>query len=80
MRLSAYRPSLMKYHTHLLRLKGDSSGGWTLSRVGTAEERMGTNREIANLEEKLADVERWEERVRELDRMLAVQVPVEEGV
>jgi ATP-binding cassette subfamily D (ALD) long-chain fatty acid import protein len=70
----------MKYHTHLLRLKGDGSGEWTLTRVGTAEERIGTDREIANLEEKLADVERWEERVRELDRMLAVQVPVEERV
>lgn len=72
------RPSLMKYHTHLLTLKGDGSAGWTLSRVGTAEEMMGTNREIASLEEKLADVEKWEERVRELDRMLAVQVPVDE--
>lgn len=75
---SRYRPSLMKYHTHLLTLKGDGSAGWTLSRVGTAEEMMGTNREIASLEEKLADVEKWEERVRELDRMLAVQVPVDE--
>jgi ATP-binding cassette, subfamily D (ALD), peroxisomal long-chain fatty acid import protein len=71
------RPSLMKYHTHLLTLKGDGSAGWTLSRVGTAEERVSTNREIASLENKLADVERWEERVKELNRMLAVQVPVD---
>jgi ATP-binding cassette subfamily D (ALD) long-chain fatty acid import protein len=68
----------MKYHTHLLTLKGDGSAGWTISRVGTAEERMGTDREIASLEKKLADVERWEMRVRELNQMLAVQVPVEE--
>ncbi|KAF5350966.1 hypothetical protein D9756_008231 [Leucocoprinus leucothites] len=63
------RPSLTKYHTQLLTLNLDSSGPaqWTLSRVGTAEERMGIDREIKSLEEKLADVESWEARVKELD-------------
>ncbi|KAG6821367.1 hypothetical protein H0H93_014164 [Arthromyces matolae] len=67
------RPSLMKYHTHLLTLKGDSSGGWTLAQVGTAEERMGIDREISTLESKLADVEKWERRVKELDVLLSTQ-------
>ncbi|KAG5353229.1 hypothetical protein C0989_009192 [Termitomyces sp. Mn162] len=67
------RPSLMKYHTHLLTLAGDGSAGWTLTQVGTAEERMGIDREITSLESKLADVEKWEERVKELDVLLSTQ-------
>lgn len=65
-------PSLTKYHTQLLTLNLDSSGSakWTLSRVGTAEERLEINREIKSLEEKLADVEHWEQRVKELDGLL----------
>jgi len=63
-------PSLMKYHTQLLTLTGDGSGSWTLSRVGTAEERMSVDREILTLERKLAEVEEWETRVGELNRLL----------
>lgn len=63
----------MKYHTHLLILSGDGSAGWTLAQVGTAEERMGIDREITSLESKLADVEKWEERVKELDVLLSTQ-------
>jgi ATP-binding cassette subfamily D (ALD) long-chain fatty acid import protein len=66
-----YSPSLMKYHTQLLTLSGDGSGKWTLSRVGTAEERMSIGREISTLERKLAEVEEWERRVQELDTLLA---------
>ncbi|KAG5644365.1 hypothetical protein DXG03_008662 [Asterophora parasitica] len=69
------RPSLMKYHTHLLTLSGDGSARWTLTQVGTAEERMGIDREISSLESKLADVEKWEERVKELDVFLSAQEP-----
>jgi ATP-binding cassette, subfamily D (ALD), peroxisomal long-chain fatty acid import protein len=61
----------MKYHTRLLKLTGDGSGSWTLSRVGTAEERMSVDREISALERKLAEVEHWESRVQELNRLLA---------
>ncbi|KAJ7583528.1 ABC transporter transmembrane region 2-domain-containing protein [Mycena floridula] len=65
------RPSLMRYHTQLLTVSGDGSAGWTLTRVGTAEERMGIDREIAMLEGKLKDVENWESRLKELDVLLA---------
>lgn len=68
----------MKYHTHLLTLTGDGSAQWTLTQVGTAEERMGIDREISSLENKLADVEKWEKRVKELDSLLSVQEPAEE--
>ncbi|OCH84612.1 hypothetical protein OBBRIDRAFT_798935 [Obba rivulosa] len=67
------RPSLMRYHTQLLTLTGDGTGRWTLSRIGTAEERMGIDREIVSLENKLADVESWEARVKELTRLLSAQ-------
>lgn len=67
------RPSLMRYHTHLLTLAGDGTGKWTLSQIGTAAERMGIDREIITLEDKLAEVERWEARVNELNQLLSAQ-------
>lgn len=73
------RPSLAKYHTHLLTLSGDGTGSWTLTRVGTDEERMGIDREIATLEAKLAEVDAQEERLRELDALLGVQEMPEES-
>jgi len=65
-------PSLAKYHTRLLTIRGDGTGGWDLTLVGTAEERLGLDREIQSLEAKLADVEAWETRVGELEQMLKV--------
>ena len=44
---------------------------WTLTRVGTAEERMGIDREIAILEGKLAEVNNWQNRVKELEILLS---------
>ena len=64
------RPSLAKYHTQLLTLTGDGTGSWTLTRVGTEEERMGIGREIEMLRHKLKEVETWEERVKELEVLL----------
>lgn len=64
---------MTKFHKQLLTLNLDSSSSahWTLSRVGTAEERMEIHREIKSLEEKLADVEGWESRVKELEVLLS---------
>jgi len=67
------RPSLAKYHTLLLTLTGDGSSRWTMTRVGTAEERMGVDREIITLENKLAEKDAWEQRLKELDALLSVQ-------
>lgn len=63
-------PTLTKYHTRLLTVLGDSAGSWTLTTVGTAEERMGIDREILMLEAKLAEVGSWERRVKELEVLL----------
>ncbi|KZV68369.1 hypothetical protein PENSPDRAFT_653296 [Peniophora sp. CONT] len=62
------RPALAKYHTHVLTL--DGAGGYTLTRVGGAEERMGRAREERVLREKLAEVEKWEERLTVLGKAL----------
>ena len=68
--VNARRPSLAKYHTQLLTLTGDGTGSWTLTRVGTEEERMGIGREIEMLRRKLKEVETWEERVKALEVLL----------
>lgn len=67
------RPSLTKYHSKLLTITGDGKGSWTLTQLGTAEERMGIDREIVALEDKLAEVSGWEQRVKELAKALSVQ-------
>jgi len=66
----SHRPTLTKYHSKLLTIVGDAAGSWTLTTVGTAEERMGIDREILMLEAKLAEVENWEKRVKELEFLL----------
>ncbi|KAG1732981.1 hypothetical protein EDB19DRAFT_1831139 [Suillus lakei] len=35
------RPSLTKYHTHILTLSGDGTGSWTFSRIATARVQEG---------------------------------------
>lgn len=67
------RPALMRYHTQLLTIAGDGTGRWALKRIGTAEERMDLDREIVMLENRLAEVEKWEARLKELERQLSVQ-------
>jgi len=66
----SHRPTLTKYHNRLLTLTGDAAGSWVLSTVGTAEERMGIDREILMLDSKLAEVETWQKRVKELEILL----------
>ncbi|THH19625.1 hypothetical protein EW146_g1583 [Bondarzewia mesenterica] len=73
------RPSLAKYHTQLLTLTGDGTGSWTLSRVGTPEVRMGLDREIGVLREKLREVEAWEGRVKELEMLLGPDGDKDDG-
>ena len=66
----SHRPSLFKYHKHLLRLAG-GEGEWELSVIGTEEEHLSFQREVNSLEEKLAEVGRWEERLEEVNMELA---------
>jgi len=69
-------PSLTKYHKRLLTLKGDAAGSWYETRVGTQEQSMDVEREIASLEARLAEVPQWETRLREVAKELGVSVVV----
>jgi ATP-binding cassette, subfamily D (ALD), peroxisomal long-chain fatty acid import protein len=67
-------PSLTKYHTRVLTLRGDASGGWSVTRVGTEEQSVGVEREIASLEAELNEVAKWEARLKEVAAELGVSV------
>ncbi|KAJ3755407.1 ABC transporter transmembrane region 2-domain-containing protein [Lentinula raphanica] len=80
------RPSLMKYHTQVLNLTGDGTVRWTLVHLnkdtvltplsegeGDGELWLGFSKEIASLERKLGEVDKWEKRLKELDGLLKVQ-------
>lgn len=68
----SHRPSLFKYHKHLLRLSGGGeAGGWEVSVIGTEEEHLSFQREVDSLDEKLAEVSTWEERLEEVELELA---------
>merc|ERR1719369_1094090 len=62
-----HRPTLAKYHTHLLQFDGE--GGWTFNSF-SSEVYSGLGEERDRLEEKLAEVPRIEERLREIQAMI----------
>ncbi|KAF8318737.1 putative peroxisomal half ABC transporter [Clavulina sp. PMI_390] len=72
----SHRPSLAKYHKRLLTLKGDAAGSWYETRVGTEEQSMDIEREIASIEARLAEVPAWQERLLEVAKELGVSVVV----
>ena len=65
------RASLKRYHTFNLSLGlGEEGEEWEFERIGTAEEKMGVERELAALKQQLEMVEVWERRKAELDAEL----------
>jgi len=65
----------MRCHYKLLTLHGPSAidpGKWTLSRIGTPEDRRSLWPELKVLE-KLEEVKGWERCVKELEMLLGVQ-------
>ncbi|CAI2164052.1 5786_t:CDS:10 [Funneliformis geosporum] len=69
----SHRPSLFKYHTHLLLLSGDE-GSWKFETIGTKEERMSLDNEVAALESKLKDVESDKARIEEINKELQLGI------
>jgi ATP-binding cassette subfamily D (ALD) long-chain fatty acid import protein len=66
------RVSLKKYHTFNLTLGlGDDFSEWSYERIGTENEKMGVERELQELREKLAQVEEWKSRREEIEQELA---------
>ncbi|TPX17157.1 uncharacterized protein E0L32_003275 [Thyridium curvatum] len=73
------RASLKKYHTYNLVLgMGEHGDEWAFERIGTEREKMHVEKELADLRERLAQVEEWKRRRDEIEKELA-QVWVEGG-
>ncbi|KAK4052640.1 ATP-binding cassette long-chain fatty acid transporter pxa1 [Microbotryomycetes sp. JL221] len=70
----SHRPSLFKYHQHLLRLTGHD-GEWETSQIGTEVETLSFQKEIESLQERLRDVDDWKIRLKEIERELAFKKP-----
>lgn len=65
------RASLKKYHTFNLTLGlGDDGADWDIEKIGTNEEKMGVERELHELRERLGKVEEWKKRRQEIEEEL----------
>jgi ATP-binding cassette, subfamily D (ALD), peroxisomal long-chain fatty acid import protein len=73
------RVSLKKYHTYNLTLGlGEEGEAWDLKKIGTEEEKMGVESELAGLRKRLEQVEDWKTRREEIEEELS-KVLVEGG-
>jgi ATP-binding cassette subfamily D (ALD) long-chain fatty acid import protein len=73
------RASLKRYHTFNLNMgMGPNGDEWEWERIGTEKEKMGVERELQELRERLSKVKEWEKRKEAIEGELA-KVWVEGG-
>lgn len=73
------RASLKRYHTYNLALGlGDDGSEWEYERIGTEREKMGVEKELQELRERMAMEGAWMERKEKIERELE-EVWVEGG-
>ena len=66
------RASLKRYHDFALTLGlGEEGTEFEMSRIGTARERAGVEKELAELRERLGEVDGWKERLKAVESELA---------
>ena len=73
------RASLKKYHTYNLVLGlGEDGFDWEWNQIGTESEKLGVEKEVHELQERLGRVAEWEARLKEIDaelnRVLEVRI------
>ncbi|KAK3201771.1 hypothetical protein GRF29_164g622932 [Pseudopithomyces chartarum] len=65
------RASLKRYHDFTLTLgQGEHGDEWEFQRIGTESEKSSVEKELAELRERLAQVEEWKKRKQEIDEEL----------
>jgi len=74
----SHRPTLLKYHQYQLRLgTGDDGYGWEMEQLSSAKGRMTIEKEIAELEELMKEVDGWKARRQEIETALSKVVTFE---
>lgn len=66
----SHRPSLYKYHKHLLELSGNE-GGWKLVQLDSAAQHASIQKEIDALEKQLAEEDSMKQRIAEISQEMA---------
>lgn len=67
----SHRPLLMKFHDYVMEIKNDKdSDNWVFHDLTSEENLKSIDNEINDIESKLAQVEKWEQRKQDIEKYL----------